>query len=262
MTSKDSGPNPSWDPLGVWSGLYRVGGQGAGAFVPPGLPAAMSPLGLVLSAVRARLVGRRVRLTIGGVSLAFTLDDIALPSDPLLLAAGQADEVTIDTSDLQYGAHRFTGARAVFRNVHTQTGRHPRIVSAPIDLVLRASEDYLSELVGARAPWLRMQITDGGQIQARIRNHPDWGWVPVCLQVEDHRILIQPQALTLGGGRSWRAPRRLRPIAIPVTLPDGVRLVGAQVLPRSVELHVRVDQGHLDYKDAMSFLSGGRGAAS
>ena len=195
----------------------------------------------------------------GAAPLAFTIDDIDVAADSLLLAAGQADMVTVTASDLAWDTHAFTAARAVFHNVHTRSGRRLRLVSAPIDLYLRASEEYLSARVRARVPWLGVRITAAGDIQARLRARPDWGSVTVTLEAADHRILARPRRLNLGG-HSWRLPARLWPISISLALPDDVRLTGAQALPNSVELRIRVDERHLDYKDAMAFLSGGKGS--
>lgn len=255
------GPNPLWDPFGLWRALPRPNGPWPPATVPPGMPPVPTALELFLQAVRLRLVGRRVRFKVGGVPVAFDLDDIVLPADSLLMAAGQADKVTVTASDLEYGAHRFAAARADLHNVHTQSGREPRLVSAPIDLHLTLSGDYVSEQVSARVPWLRVQITESGEIQARLRSRPRWGWVPVSVEADGHRLRVRPRALVLRG-RSWRLPARMPPRDLPLSLPPDVRLAGVRVLAESVELRFRADERHVDFRAAMSFLSRGRGRAS
>ena len=202
--------------------------------------------------------GASLSWTIGDAKLEFQLEDVDVAPDALLLAAGQANDVVVKASNLTWGQHSFTLARATIHNIHTRAGRRPRLVGAPIDLLVQATAQYVSDRVSARVPWLRIQFTDTGDVQAGLERHPGWGWVKVLLDMEGDRILARPQALTLGR-RSWRLPTRVPRFPIRLALPSDVRLTGLSVVPNGVELQMRVDERHLDYKDAMSFLSRGPG---
>ena len=108
-----------------------------------------------------------------------------------------------------------------------------------------------------RVPWLRLEITAIGEVQARLTNRRDWGWVKVSLEVAGDRILVTPRVLTRGR-RGLRLPARIPGFPLGLNLPPDMRLTGLEVVPSAVELQLRVDERHLDYREALSYLSGAR----
>lgn len=249
------GTNPLWDPFGLWRDVNRlVNEQG---FSTVGAAGPQAPLQMLLDLVRSRLVGREVGWTVAGVPLKFELDDLDLSADPVLLAMGQAERVIVSASQMTWGEHEIVSARATIHNVHTRSGLRPKLVGAPIDVSLRLTSQYVSERVRMRVPWLRLEITAIGEVQARLTNRRDWGWVNVSLEVAGDRILVTPRVLTRGR-RGLRLPARTPGFPLGLNLPPDMRLTGLEVIPGAVELRLRVDERHLEYREALSYLSGAR----
>ena len=242
--SEGSEKKPLWDPFGVWKQV----GQAADRALQGELPMlSQTPLQGLIESVRSRLLGRRLTLTLAGQQVAFDLTDIAFDSDPFLMAAGQVKDVQVSVGNLVWGQHRFDSAGAVLHNVHTRAGTRPRLVSAPIDLHLRITEDRLADLVASKRPGLKVEIANENTVRIRPRRRPRLGWAEVTFALDAGRVLAVPVTLALGTWR-WRFPRRTKPIPLRFELPPDVRLTGIDVVPQAVELRLRIDQRHLDYR--------------
>lgn len=249
-TTRDS--NSPWDPFGMWREFGRHAAEGMFQASAPMAPSA--PLQMLIDAARSRLVGKRVGWTVGGERLAFDLEDIQFDPDPLLLAAGQVDDVQINVRNLVWGTHHVESARALLRNIHTRPGVRPRLVAAPIDLFLQVDDQRATELVSVRAPILTVVVNQEGIVDVSLRRRPRWGRVRVGLSSRGNRILVKPEALGRGT-RRWQLPRHLPYVSIPLSLPADVRLVGIEPVGIGIELRLRVDERHIDYREAMSYVT-------
>lgn len=256
MPADDEAASPLWDPFGLWR--PSEGWRSAARF-PSGLPASTTPLQWLLDVGRTRLVGRRVSWSLGGAPVEFEVQDINLAADSILLGAGQAEALTVTASDVVWGDHAFPAARATFHNVHTRPGSRPALVSAPIDLYLRVTADDVAQRIEARVPWLLVEITDSGELRARHRRRSDWGWVGFAVTPTAQGLAANLRTLTVAG-RSWRLPSRLRPILIPLSLPEDARLKEVSAMPESLELRIRLDERRVEIKSAMSFFSASTGS--
>lgn len=226
--------------------------------MPPGLPTASTPLKWCLDTGRTRLVGRRVSWTLDGVELEFTVEDITVAAGAMSLGAGQADELKVAANDVIWGTHAFPAAQVTFHNIHTRPGQHPALVSAPIDVQLRVSARDIAERIESRVPWLRVEITESGELRVRHRRRPDGGWVGFTLTPQGDGLAVNVRTLTVAG-RSWTLPSRVRPIRIPLSLPADARVTEVLAMPESLDVLIRVDERRVDIRTAMSFLSADQG---
>ncbi len=252
MTDEKDDRGSLWDPLGLWRTWGRPAAEAA---FEHGLPSlSQAPLQLLLDAVRDRLVGRTVSMTVAARELSFVLDEVEVAPDPLLLASGQVDDVHIKASQVRWGETTLESAHAVLRNVHTRPGSRPSMVTAPVDITVQLSVSQLAELLRSSAPWLVVGKGADGELRVRLRRRPGWGWVAVTLVADSPRMLAVPTGVGRRGHRR-RLPSRVPRVPIRLTMPDGTRLVGVAALDSGVELHLRVDEYRLDYREAMARLA-------
>ena len=258
MTSDDTGGNPLWDPFGLWRELTRATEQQWDAFTPPVVPTATVPLQWLLDLVRAKLVGRSVKLRVGGDELELKLEDLELHADPMQLAAGQAEKLTLKATDVTWGKHAFPAATATFHNVFTRAGQRAALLCAPVDLSLEIPEHALVERIGQRVPWLQVEIRKDGTLAARYRSRPRWGWMKAEISPQGSGVAAQLSEVTVFR-RSHPLPRRLPPIHVSFGLPSDARLTAATARPGSIVVNIRLDQQRVEIKQLLSLLGLGKG---
>ena len=261
---QDSGGTSRWDPFGLRHLLLPSAAQVA-QVAQVARPLAMhagnlSMLGSrtalqgLLGVVRARLVGRKLTFGASADALTLTLDDVAANADPLLLAVGQLGDVTLTATQVQWREFEFDCARATAHNTHTRPGTRPLLIAAPVDLVVTVSDAQLSRLVAQRSPRVELQITDDARVVARLRRHPDWGWVEVEPSVEGRRVMFRPVRL----GTSRKASRilpTLPHVHFALPLGDGLHVTQLEVGSGSLDVHVRISEWRQDYLDSLSFIN-------
>lgn len=236
-------PRP-WDPFGLW-------GQVAGNLQLPGVPSlpsvtAFSPLkpllDRVVALVRSRLIGRRVTVRLAHSELRLTLTGLDVRLDGLSLSAGQLDDVRADARDVTWGGVDFARVTATLRNTHVRPGPRPTLVAAPVDLALTLGSDEVATLVAEHRPRLVAEVTEDAEARLRWAARPHWGHLTVSLSVDGTRLRIHPETL-VAGDRALRQVGRLPALSVALPLAaDRVHLVHAEVAPRALVLHVRVDQ--------------------
>jgi hypothetical protein len=207
----------------------------------------------LFESVRSGLVGRRVEIGQGKGRVALTLSSLDAKLDPVATTAGQADDVILTAVDVEWSGYRFTEARAALGNVHTRLGRRPSLVTAPIELSLSLSEVQMSELLATRMPRLAFTCRDPGQVRLRLARHPGWGWIECRPSVVAGRVALQPTGLGRSH-RGWRFKRRPPSLSARIELPDNVRIVGLSVEPNRLDLHLRIDEWRLAYKDVLGLV--------
>jgi hypothetical protein len=242
---QDGGGTSRWDPFGLRHLLLPSAAQVAQVAQVAG-PLAMHAGNLsmlggrtalqgLLGVVRARLVGRRLTFGSGADALTLTLEDVGADADPLLLAVGQLGEVTLTAKQVQWREFEFDSARATARNAHTRPGTRPLLIAAPVDLVVTVSDAQLSHLVAERSPRVELQITEDARVVGR-------------------RVMFRPVRL----GTSRKASRilpTLPHVHFALPLGDDLHVTRLEVGSGSLDVHVRMSEGRLDYLDALSFIN-------
>lgn len=248
----DDGRNPWWDPMGVW----QQGGQPlVDLAAEEGLPVwgSRNALEVLLDGLRAGLVGRPVVVGTGASRVAFTLSSLQASVGHMAAAAGQADDVALSAENVDWRSYQFVSVSARLSNVHTRFRAMPLLVSAPIDVSLVMTGEGLSALLAKLAPAVKFEITDSGRMFVRPARRPHWGYVEVRPEVENGGLVVRPTGLGRGA-RLWRFRRQIVPVRPKVALPDRVRITGVDVHPNRLEVHLRVDEWRLDYRDLASLV--------
>jgi hypothetical protein len=207
----------------------------------------------MFQSVRSGLVGRRVEVGQGKGRVALTVSSLEAKLDPVATTAGQADDVTLTAVDVEWSDYRFTEVHAALGNVHTRLGSRPTLVTAPIDVSVSLSDEQMSELLATRTSSLAFTCVDPGQVRVRLARHPGWGWVECRPSVVGGRVVLQPTGL----GRShrrWRFKRRLPSLRARIELPDNARIVGLDLAPNRLDLHLRIDEWRFAYKDVLGLV--------
>ncbi len=254
MTGQPEGQNPWWDPMGVWQ---QVGEPFAYLGVPlaadQGTPAwgARNALQLLVDGLRKGLVGRPVAFGAGPSRVAFTLSSLEASVGHLAAAAGQADDVSLAAENVEWRSYQFASMNARLHNVHTRFRHRPVLVAAPVDVSLVLTEEVVSALMRKHVPAVTSEIAESGRMFLRHARWPKWGYLEVRPAIEHGGLVVRPTGVGRGA-RVWRFGRRIAPVRPRVALPDGLRIVGVDVHPRGVEVHLRADEWRLDYRDLAS----------
>ena len=213
-----------------------------------------STLELVVEAVRARLVGRRIDTAARGGGLSFTLSALDAKLDPVGLTAGQAHDVAVTAENVEYVGTSIERVTARLRNLHTRMGSQPTLVSAPVDLTIVMSIAEAGQVVERYIPWLEVSCVDAGNVRLRWRQHPGWGWLDAGLTIESGRVTLRPRAV--GWGRWHRVlKRRWGSWTLPLALPRNTRVVAVDVAPGGATIEVRVDEWRVDYQQILGLAT-------
>ena len=251
------GPNPPWDPFGVWRQTVPAAAQVARPLAAQAgglsMLGARTTLQVLVEAVKARLVGRRLSFGPPNRRVALTLTRVDVPGEPLLLAAGQIDRATLVAEDVEWAGHQFPRVRAELHNVHTRPGISPVLVTAPVELVVTVLGEHVAELVAQHAPRVAFEITDEASMRVRLRKHPSWGWVEVHPWAEGSRVLLRPTGVA-ARTRFWAFTKKIPPVHFGVELAEGMRIAGLTLEAGAIEVRLRVDAWRIDYLQALSFI--------
>ncbi len=246
----DEGPDPWWDPMGVWQEAAQ---SFADLGADPGLPVAgpRNALQALVDGLRAGLVGRPAAVGKGARRVAFTLSSLEASVGHMAAAAGQADGVSLSAENVEFRSYQFVSVSARLSNVHTRMRARPVLVSAPIDVSLTMTSEQLSAWLANLVPGVAVEIDDAGRLFVRRAGRPHWGYVEVRPAVEKGGLVVRPTAIGRGE-RLWRLKRQLVPARPEVPLPDWVRITGVDLHPDRLEVHLRVDEWRLDHRDLVS----------
>lgn len=207
----------------------------------------------LVTKIRSSLVGRRVHTQVGAHRLVFTLSELHARVDPLGASAGQADEVSLTAQEVEYGGVTIAQATALLGNVHTRVRLRPTLVSAPVDLVLKATNEQVSAALAERAPRLAVSCCRGSRLRLHVRRHPSWGWLDVIPELADGQVTVRP--VVLGRGRWERRLRRRWPARrIPLAMPAKGRIVSLLVEPDGLAVAIRLDEWRFDYDQIFKLI--------
>jgi hypothetical protein len=248
----DEGPIPWWDPVGVWQNAAQSFTDLAADQVLP-VAGPRNALQALVDGLRAGLVGRPVAVGKGARRLAFTLSSLEASVSHMAAAAGQADDVSLSAENVEFRSYQFVSVSGRLSNVHTRMRAVPLLVSAPIDLSLTMTSEQLSAWLANLVPNVTVEINDAGRLFVRRAGRPYWGYVEVRPAVEKGSLVLRPTAVGRGE-RLWRFRRQLVPARPNVPLSDWVRITGVDLHPHRLEVHLRVDEWRLDYRDLVSLV--------
>ncbi len=196
----------------------------------------------LVSAVKERVLGRRLTVPTRTGDVDFTLSEVDTVVDPSLLAMGRMDDVTLGASDLTWNQLTCARAVATMRNVHLRGTGSPDLMAAPLDLCLTLRQEDLDRLTQTYRPDIALEVTQDDRILARWQRHPDWGHLEVEAGADGTRVWIRPRRL-VRGSRALDAVRRIPPVAFRLPLPaERVKVLSVEAKDGAVELRGQVDE--------------------
>lgn len=251
-----------WGPFPELAGLAA-----AGRSLLPNVP--VTPAAL-LRTVTEQLVGRRLTAKVGDGEVALTLTELDYPADSLRLATGRIGDVLIVAEDVDWpepvgedGERSSIPLRRVTvlaEDVRLRSLPTPAATPSRVEIGITVAADVLRDRVAAVRPGIVATPGEDGLLQIRWAKHPEWGHLTLEAIVEDDAVVLMPRNLHVRR-RPFRAPRRFRPIVLPLPeLPPGIKLTTVEPRRDELVLHTVAEEwperlSRIPLTDLLSWLT-------
>ncbi len=238
-----STPSDRWWPdewKHTWTELLSLS-TAARAFlglpIPQTLPG--DPFGVIVDAVRARLIGKNRTFRVRGRDLTMVLDDISVHGTDLARSMGQYGEIRIAARDIEWQGGQFGQVEIRARNVHLRPGASPALVAAPVLWEMNIPASFASSWLARVEPRFDLAIDAGGPhigLAGRARR----ARMEVKAAAEGRSILLRPRALRLG---SRRVPLRLPAYHVSLaSLPGNVAVTSVETHAEGIVIRGSVSE--------------------
>ncbi len=223
----------------IWSAASSV--------TPMSVGAAAAYQALVLS-MRRVVIGRTLRLRLGGEDFRLTVTEIVSLLDPRALLPARLD-VRVSAADIRWGDQLFGCANLVMRNIRLRPGSFPAMEATPVELTLDVPSDAVHDLLRSTRPSLSGEIGGDGVARVRWARRPTWGSVEIDVALDDAaeavKVHLKPRALNIGR-RRWSLPARTPGRRLTLTaLPPGLRLQDVRLESHRVRVRAVLPQWHM-----------------
>lgn len=198
-------------PAELTEAFQKLIGGSVGSSVDLGPAAPQLLVDQLIELARDRLVGRPITTRVKDGELRFVPERIEAQPSAIDLAVGQLGDITVAATDLRWARDPSAGEPAPawradhvevrFRNVHVKPGRHPQVVSAPVDVTVTAGADALGELAAARARRWAVDLDDHGVALVGLADRGRWGRAELTPRLEGDRIRLVATGVRAAGRR-------------------------------------------------------------
>jgi hypothetical protein len=200
-------------------------------------------IGQLITQIEQRLAGRDLTLQTSKGEVRLVLD--ALRADPTSagLAVGQLGDVELQARDVRWEDHAVDRLEMRFRNVHVRPGSDPVLVTAPIDVTVRAGQATVDDLVGPRVAKLTVEVIEDNVALVGLAGKERLGKVEVVPRIEGGKVRAVATGLRVAGRRIGLPWGGVATVAIDIPpLPEGFQVRSAELHGGQVVVHGMIDE--------------------